>query len=384
MFRRSLFHSQRVRYFFVVSITLLPLASFLLVVFLVFLHPIFTSLERAVHIGYQEIRPIRKLQIALLKAVMPPNDFLIHGDVTEKSNWIIGQREVDTAFDLLQQVDFSAGERELIAALRKRWERSVRKGDTLFLDEDGAHLQGGSAALMEIFDAEVEFISDQLSILARGVEQEIIIEHNRVERLKPKVITFTIISIFLGLLLGLMASVWLTRTRREMLDLTRNDPLTGVLNRRALDEALNAAHEYWVLHRSCYSVLMMDIDHFKSVNDQYGHDAGDIALKTVVGAAKAISRRDDIFGRYGGEEFLMLLPGTGSMEATMLAERVRSAIETTPALLPEKRGQLSLTVSIGCVTCKDATDSLQDVLRRVDEAMYKAKASGRNQIMRGS
>jgi diguanylate cyclase (GGDEF)-like protein len=159
--------------------------------------------------------------------------------------------------------------------------------------------------------------------------------------------------------------------------LSTTDPLTGISNRRHLDEALTAACQAGQRHGDQVSVLLIDIDHFKQVNDQHGHNSGDQVLKIVTRRLASTLRTDDTLGRWGGEEFLVVLPRTGRAAAVTLAERLRRCVADEP--VPVSDGNtLAITVSIGVAS---ATHPAPDRLLAVaDRAMYSAKEAGRNRI----
>jgi diguanylate cyclase (GGDEF)-like protein len=124
---------------------------------------------------------------------------------------------------------------------------------------------------------------------------------------------------------------------------------------------------------------MFDIDYFKSINDIYGHNEGDRALKHIVNIVKDNIREIDIFGRYGGEEFTLLLPEVNNDAGIQTAERLRSSIEKIP--LPLKSGSISITASFGVAVFHREEINLDELIRRSDEAMYQAKAGGRNRTI---
>jgi diguanylate cyclase (GGDEF)-like protein len=126
--------------------------------------------------------------------------------------------------------------------------------------------------------------------------------------------------------------------------------------------------------------MMFDIDHFKNINDTYGHAVGDQMLKRVTQIACAELRSADVIGRYGGEEFIILLPMTNAAQAGLLAERIRAGVAALR--VPTEKGDASVTLSIGIVERMDAfrAESLEEMFRRVDRAMYAAKEAGRNRV----
>ncbi len=165
-----------------------------------------------------------------------------------------------------------------------------------------------------------------------------------------------------------------------MKEFSELDPLTGVYNRRALERLVHRKG------RLCF--LMIDIDHFKSINDQYGHMVGDEILKKVVSIIRKHLRNNDILVRYGGEEFLVILGGILPDAAYYVAERIRKAIEEYEFVVRSKYiDKLHLTVSIG-VCCgnvddEDGDHAVWDLISRADDNLYRAKESGRNQVVSG-
>ncbi|ACS81072.1 sensor domain-containing diguanylate cyclase [Maridesulfovibrio salexigens] len=160
--------------------------------------------------------------------------------------------------------------------------------------------------------------------------------------------------------------------------LATTDSLTGLSNRRFFMESAEDALERTRRYGRDLSLLMMDIDYFKTVNDMYGHDAGDDVLKGLSKTGLKILRNIDVFGRIGGEEFSILLPDTGLDGATLVAERLRAEIETTK--MNTRSGSLNITVSIGVATYSEHTKTLEQLLKAADIGLYAAKEAGRNQV----
>ncbi len=158
------------------------------------------------------------------------------------------------------------------------------------------------------------------------------------------------------------------------------DGLTGLLNRRQLDrrlvEEVQRAHRYG----TPLSVLMVDIDHFKKVNDGYGHAAGDAVLRAIAGEIRASVRIMDITARYGGEEIVVLGPSTSWPGGRALGERLRAAIERLEVSVPGLEAPIRVTASIGVSTLASDEDAGK-LLARADEALYEAKHSGRNRVV---
>ena len=165
---------------------------------------------------------------------------------------------------------------------------------------------------------------------------------------------------------------------RTLEQLSSHDALTGAFNRGYVMPELKRAVNSSLRYESAISVVLMDIDHFKTVNDKYGHLAGDEVLKSLAAKIKSEIRTSDIFARYGGEEFLFLLPNADESSACETAERIRAATESHMSLF--KTAEIAVTASFG-VACFD--DSMKDYLGLVhaaDSALYRAKAAGRNRV----
>ncbi|NDV22799.1 diguanylate cyclase [Desulfovibrio sp. JC022] len=160
--------------------------------------------------------------------------------------------------------------------------------------------------------------------------------------------------------------------------LATTDSLTGLSNRRFFMESAEEALERTRRYGRELSLLMMDIDYFKTVNDMHGHDAGDDVLKDLSRTGLKILRNIDVFGRIGGEEFSILLPDTGLEGAGQVAERLRSEIESTA--MNTRSGVLNITVSIGVATFNEETNTLEHLLKAADIGLYAAKEAGRNQV----
>jgi len=166
---------------------------------------------------------------------------------------------------------------------------------------------------------------------------------------------------------------------RRLEELATTDPLTRLLNRRAMAERLAIETDRSRRFRTEVSVLMIDIDHFKAVNDSAGHPAGDEVLRQLAGLLSEAVRSIDIVARFGGEEFVVILPQTGRDGGMVFAERLRDRISEHEFDVPGRN--LRLTVSIGLATFPAAdTTTADDLLARADQALYRAKTEGRNQV----
>jgi diguanylate cyclase (GGDEF)-like protein len=166
--------------------------------------------------------------------------------------------------------------------------------------------------------------------------------------------------------------------QRRLYSLARVDPLTGVNNRLALNETATRLLSAAARNGQAVGVLMLDADHFKKVNDQFGHAGGDKVLRTLVRTVTSTLRASDVIGRVGGEEFVVLAPGTDMPELMRLADRIRSTLAATPLVVDDRT--LQLTVSIGAAVAPRGARDFAGVLRLADLALYAAKRAGRNRV----
>ena len=164
---------------------------------------------------------------------------------------------------------------------------------------------------------------------------------------------------------------------QDALQLAQKDPLTGICNRTALDEQMHREISHARRQSSSCAMLILDIDHFKAINDKYGHIIGDCALKAIAAMINGCKRDGDLLFRYGGEEFVILMRDTDRDGALLLAERVRRSIEDNSCNC--SGAELTMTVSIGISVLQD-TDSPVSLFARADQALYSAKRNGRNQV----
>jgi two-component system cell cycle response regulator len=161
------------------------------------------------------------------------------------------------------------------------------------------------------------------------------------------------------------------------LELALTDPLTGLYNQRYLRRHLGCLMKN---NRSReLAVLMVDVDHFKSVNDRHGHAAGDRALRLIADSLRVNTRMFDSVARYGGEEFVVVMPSTNPVEATAAADRLRLAVETLVFAI-NASASLPLTISVGVACSSAATDTPDALLQAADIALYEAKRNGRNRV----
>lgn len=184
-----------------------------------------------------------------------------------------------------------------------------------------------------------------------------------------------VFSMFSYLVLFYVSTV--SRSQKALRRMATVDALTGLFNRRHLAELADKEIARHARHPEPLSFLLLDVDHFKQFNDRHGHETGDLILTQVSAVLAQTLREQDFIGRWGGEEFLVVLPGTGLPQATQTAERIRDAVETYSWVFEDT--QVSVTVSVG-VSQYRSGEKLSAVIARADMALYEGKRLGRNRV----
>jgi len=234
----------------------------------------------------------------------------------------------------------------------------------------------------KIVSDDVDLFDDVMTdIIENSVERDIIVRVTTSERVKKWVHMFlrgrenrSGQKVVDGLYLDVTS---VKVVEEELRRLATTDSLTGISNRRHLMDSSEREFSMARRYATPLSILLMDIDHFKSVNDGYGHDAGDAVLEMFAKKIKSTIRQTDIFGRYGGEEFVVTLPHSTCANAMIIAEKIRKVVETMAC----GRDDLSVTVSIGVAEMASNDKTLDEVLKRADTAVYEAKNAGRNRVI---
>lgn len=162
---------------------------------------------------------------------------------------------------------------------------------------------------------------------------------------------------------------------RQLEEMARTDPLTGVFNRQGIEEAIKVGLKEWRLHRKPLSIIMLDVDFFKEINDTHGHSVGDRVLAGLSELMQKNIRQDELLARWGGEEFVLVCPNAPLKQAGKLAEKLRSLVEGH-----RFENNIKVTVSVGVATLTDG-ETLDQLFVRADKALYQAKHAGRNQIV---
>ncbi|MFO7749782.1 MAG: diguanylate cyclase [Desulfobacteraceae bacterium] len=171
-----------------------------------------------------------------------------------------------------------------------------------------------------------------------------------------------------------------TRHSKELETRLNQDPLTKAFNRRAYDQKIIDEMERFLRYNTVFSLLMLDADHFKAINDNYGHAVGDKCLQEIIKRTAPLLRKNDMLARYGGEEFVIVMPETSGKGAEQVAEKIRQTIEKIEFIYRQET--VRVTVSIGVSQVKQEDRSHKELFDRVDTAVYQAKEEGRNRVVR--
>jgi two-component system cell cycle response regulator len=168
---------------------------------------------------------------------------------------------------------------------------------------------------------------------------------------------------------------------QNSLEMAITDPLTGLHNRRYLESHIGTLAEQAAARGKPLALMILDIDFFKSINDNYGHDAGDDVLREFATRIRKSIRGIDLAARYGGEEFVIVMPETDLHVAGIIAERLRRSIANEPFSIEKGTRRIEVTISVGISMLEKKNEPVADVLKRADQALYRAKHDGRNRVV---
>lgn len=408
---------------------LLPWVMFVLLEGQLLFPRVIGAFEDVVHKTGAEVHAVMDLQTLVLKAAMPPNDYLIHGDPAERQNFARLGREADRAFETVLGYYARLPEQQaLVRMAREEWRNARRiAGSLLALPRP----LGNAAAAedMKRMDAHVyraeEFLerihalthrqsTEQLD-QARAVVQEVVL---LIAIIFSVALAMAAVSGF-GLARAILAPLRaleeganrlgagdlshrvtvegqdelrqlagtfnamaerLEKSQAALEALSTHDGLTGLSNHREFQRQMDGAIAHFRRYGRPFALLMLDLDRFKAVNDTHGHQAGDEVLRAVADRIRTEVRPTDQVARYGGEEFAVILSETPGPEALAVAERIRAAIAARPVALAE--GAVQITISIGVATFPEDAESGTQIVAAADRALYAAKNAGRNRVVR--
>lgn len=418
------------------SFTHFPLRTrFLLAMGIVFIPLVVVALGSSVFLGHAAStlnqvveQPVYKLQTTsrlqnqIRKTHAVVKDYTVTPRYTLRTQFESEIRAVEAVFvEMLEKPFFAPQEQGLLASARREWDDSVMLANVIFSSD------ASKAALIQL-DQRVNQIMFTLDQMHEAYYGEINAQRAQINESEKRFLLIISVTVGIGLLIAVTGAVWLARSvlvplrefekgvahfsnenlsyrltlnnqdeigrlalefntmaerllahRQKLEELSVRDGLTGLYNRRELEkrlyEEIQRARRY---HRSL-SVLMLDIDHFKNVNDRYGHQAGDEVLITVADLIQLNVRPVDVVCRYGGEELTVILPETDNEGARTAAERIRGTVEDSITTTPQG-DMVHVTVSIGFATFPRDGDTAASLVHTADQALYAAKQEGRNLV----
>ncbi|MDH5389090.1 MAG: diguanylate cyclase [Gammaproteobacteria bacterium] len=420
-------HSLRQRFILTATMMLVPLATLIVIQYSVFNSTI-THLNNVIEHSSFELTNIKQLQQAIHMAVMAPNDYIVHGNVNERENYTASSdKATATINNMLKVMAEHPDELDLLNQVDQLWRQIEQKALNILATTNPVG-NNAMAEEMESLDALSEQIAPILEQMFNIVTLEIAEESEDADHLR----NIMIILIIGGTSISALMILWLTRTLAkavvkpicclknaanrvgdgdystclswdrldEIGELSKSfdamteylekahtklellacqDSLTGILNRREFDRRFSNELSRAVRYKHDLSLIMIDIDLFKQVNDKHGHLTGDYVLQTFATLVEKTIRDIDQFSRYGGEEFVLILPEVGREGARILAERIRTLVEGTS--FGEADGEpVHITISAGIACYPNNGTSEKEIIDSADKMLYQAKHSGRNRV----
>lgn len=419
--------SLRQRFILTAMMMLVPLVILVVIQYSVFNSTI-THLNNVIEHSSIELTNIRQLQHALHMAVMAPNDYLVHGKTIERENYTSSSSKVTmTINNMLKVMAQHPNELEQLNQVDQLWGQVEQKALIILAIKNPV----GNKAIAEEMES-LDTLSEEIVLILEQmfniVTLEIAEESEDAEYLR----TIMIILIIGGTSISALMILWLNRTlanavvrpiyclkkaairvgggdyssclswdRRDEIGelaasfdamteqlekahtklelLACQDSLTGIFNRREFDRLFTIELSRAVRYKHNLSLIMIDLDHFKQVNDKHGHLTGDNVLQTFATLVEKTIRDIDQFARYGGEEFVLILPEVDREGARVLAERIRTLIEDTN--FGEADGEpVYITISAGIACYPKNGTSEKEIINSADKMLYQAKHSGRNHV----
>ena len=393
------------------------------------------NLYKALHLADQvvehsivEMHYAMLLQMSLAQAAMPPNDYLIHGKPKPRGDFRVRVAEVEQNFDTLSAMTaMTPTQHQALATARHDWERAKEMGEAI-LKMTSPIGNPAAAEMMEKYDHLIGSIIAQLDAIHHVSYAGISESHDELHSLKSDVTLIVVAFLAVGLGIAIAGFLVLNRLLfpplknlsqgmrlfsegqlghriagnmpvelREMADgfnamaeklqtqhvelvkTASHDALTGCFNHRLFITDFAREFSRAQRYQKTLSLMMIDLDHFKVVNDTHGHPAGDKVLQKVAEAMGAQLRASDSLYRYGGEEFVILLPETDIRGALVAAESIRRKVADITVRLDGNQ-TITVTISVGVACFPQDTDNRDELLKKADQAVYAAKNSGRNRV----
>lgn len=376
-----------------------------------------------------EIHQTMTLRLVLNRSAMPVNDYVIRAAEEEKKDYYVLQAEADQQFKLVANMVASEPEfRAILDESHKLWHQATEIAN-IILEIPNPIGNVHAAAEMERFDAQIDRATDILNHLYEKLYQDTKKNSGKLHEIESRATLLILGLSTIGVLITLFGSFYLARLffpplervltgvrlfgrgrldfridhempaeldelsnginlmagrlddiYSALRDSSYKDPLIGCFNRRKLDEDMMRSFSQAKRTGEPFSILMLDLDHFKNVNDTYGHAAGDAVLLSVAQVINGQLRKHELLYRFGGEEFIILLPATLEAGAVILAERIRLNI-ANKSMDVGSNEPIKVTVSIGITDNSKEHQSIEKLLESADRALYLAKEQGRNRVV---
>jgi diguanylate cyclase (GGDEF)-like protein len=423
--------SLRARLFLGMGAMLLPLIVLAAIV-LFSLQSVTNAIDDVVQEATEELATVLRLQVLIQQTMIVAHDAVTQGldDPTARENLVRANQNVRQAFDDIGAGPFALSEeRTLVRSAQHEWRQGQRMSEALFADPRPSGAQTLAQALEHAHAHHHRAVSilDQVHTLAQQeINGQLAHAFSVRQRALVGIASVFVVGLGIAIVVGtalarsIMAPIraleegahrfgagdlshrvplsgedeltalgrtfnsmaeTLAQSQTALRELSTRDGLTGLVNYREFHRQVTEEVARYTRYGRPFSLLMLDIDHFKDVNDTRGHLAGDEALRAVAALIQATVRPTDLVARYGGEEFVVVLPETTGSGAWALAERLRRRIADQAISVPAN-DPLSLTVSVGVAAFPEDADSLQKLLNAADQALYAAKSGGRNRAAR--
>jgi len=409
-----------VRYRMISGLVVLVSPMLLLVGLVYFLfHQTVTSFDQVAEELLHELVPLSEVQRNVLEASYSIDDYFLHQDSTSRERFLRASTHIRMLSTQLRETGFAeASEKQILANAERYWDQVHIAGLELLNGEIG---DGKAKIRLDRFHRIIYAMLTELDRIYVIIQTEVEMEHASVRQNQSRIDLLLYSIVLVTLIIIILLGIWLVRmvtrplailgqgadrlangelSHRIVLPDGRNefhmladainnmsrkiesqvmlDGLTRLLNRRAFDDRLHDEYTRSRRYNQSLSLLMLDIDHFKKVNDQYGHPAGDEVLRQIAVLLQGSVREIDAVARYGGEEMAIILPTTDLIHARALAERIRRSV----ARYEFKAGVrvLHITVSIGLAVLPDHALTPVQLIDAADQALYVAKNQGRDQV----
>jgi len=409
-----------VRYRMISGLVVLVLPMLLLAGLIYFLfHQTVSSFDQVAEELLYELVPLSEVQRAVLEVSYSVDDYYLHADPASRDRFMRASKQINLLCKQLREAGFSdESEKQILARAEQYWHKVYSAGLDLL---DGEASEDKTKVKLDRFHQIINSMLTELDKIYVFIQTEVEVEHAsvRLNQSRIDLLLYSIVSV--TLIIIILLSIWLVRlvTRplailgqgadrlaagelshrivlqdgrnefhkladainhmsREIESQVMQDGLTRLLNRRAFDDRLNDEYNRSKRYNQPLSLLMLDLDHFKQVNDKYGHPAGDEVLRQIAVLLQSSVREIDAVARYGGEELAVILPTTDLIHARALAERIRRSVANYE--FKTEATKVQITVSIGLAVLPDHALTPVQLIDAADQALYTAKKQGRNQV----